>query len=213
MIFIVGMLKIDFLYVCKRRLYLLNAQPYAVCMTCYACVLQAAVERDAAQSRADELSLDLNAARREVAALRSQLARQQQDIIQLKLQLAQAAASAAAAAAVGSSGGASRGGSLGGRPGSPLGRSAAAAAAVAAAATAALPARAQWQQQQQWSAGGPREMSMGFGSPQQQQQGGGSLGGAAGSSGGVAEESKVRTVGYAVWQHKRLHLGWWQQVC
>ena len=74
--------------------------------------MQADVERDAAQSRADELSLDLSAARREVAALRSQLARQQQDIIQLKMQLSQAAASAAAAAIAGGSGGGSRGGSL-----------------------------------------------------------------------------------------------------
>jgi hypothetical protein len=180
--------------------------------------LQAAVERDSAQSRADELSLDLNAVRREVAALRSQLARQQQDIIQLKLQLSQAAASAAAAAAVGSSGGGgSRGRSLGGRPGSPLGCNAAAAAAAAAAATgrshvfvghgmmspagsvggaasaAVLPAAAMWQQQGSLAAA--RAGSVGFGSPQQQQQGVRSLGGAAGSSGGgAAEDSQVGAV-------------------
>lgn len=67
------------------------------------CCLQTLVERDSAISKAEELTIKLNAAHREIAALRNQISRQQQDIIQLKMQASHANAAAVAAGAGGRS--------------------------------------------------------------------------------------------------------------
>ena len=55
--------------------------------TACAVVPQAAAGREAALSRAEELTLEVNAARREAVALRAQAGKLQQELLQAKLQL------------------------------------------------------------------------------------------------------------------------------